>query len=390
MTADLHLGYVPLVDAAPLLLAEGLGFAEEEGLRLVLHPAPSWASLRDMLALGQVSAAQMLAPLPVALAVGLARSPVRFEALSVLNLNGNVIGVSQALAQVMRDAGHAFDFRDARAAGQALLATGVRLRIGVPFAFSMHAELLHYWLAALGAKPDSLAIRTIPPARMADALAAGEIDAFCVGEPWGSVAVEAGVATLLLPGSAIWASAPEKVLATRVGWAEAEQHLAGPLIRAVWRAGRWLATPENQMIAAEMLAAAGRLAIAPDIIERALSGRMVISAEGEERQSPRMIEFFAGAATFPWRSQSAWIGVNLARRHGIDPQWAASRASAVFRSDLHRLHLRGAGADLPGASEKLEGALVQATALPAERGHLILPPDRFFDARVFDPAVPTR
>jgi two-component system, oxyanion-binding sensor len=390
MTRSLSLGYVPLLDAAPLIIAETLGFAEEEGLRLDLHAAPSWAALRDMLAQGQVTAAQMLAPLPIAQALGLSRSPARFEALSVLNLNGNVIGISQALAAQMRDAGHAFDFADATAAGRALIATGDTLRIGVPFAFSMHSELVQYWLAAVGAAPAQLAIRTIPPPRMADALAAGEISVFCVGEPWGSVAVEAGAGTLLLPGRAIWAAAPEKVLAAQVGWAEADPDLAGRLMRAVWRAGRWLDSPENHTMAADVLTAPGRLAVPPDLIDRALTGRMVAAPGGADHHGPPLITFCAGATTFPWRSQAAWIGTRLALRHGLDPARAAATAAAVFRSDLYRLHLREAGAALPAASEKQEGSLTTPTEVAAERGTLILPPDRFFDALIFDPDMAGR
>lgn len=389
MTVDLHLGYVPLVDAAPLIVAEALGFAEEENLRLVLHTAPSWASLRDMLAQGQVDAAQMLAPLPVAIALGLIRGPARFDALSVLNINGNVIGISQPLAERMRRTGYSFDFKDAGLAGRALLAAAGKLRIGVPFAFSMHCELVHYWLGALGADPARLDIRTVPPPRMAEAIASGEIDAFCVGEPWGSVAVEIGAGTLLLPCAAIWSNAPEKVLAARAGWAEEKPAIAGQLLRAVWRAGRWLGATENRMIASELLAAPGRLAVSPELIERALTGRMIISA-GEERHTTRLIEFFAGAATFPWRSQAAWIGAAMARRLGLDPVAAAKTAGSVFRSDLYRLHLRAAGADLPGASEKLEGALSASAVVASERGQLILQADRFFDARIFDPSLPAR
>ncbi|MDZ4392131.1 CmpA/NrtA family ABC transporter substrate-binding protein [Cypionkella sp.] len=390
MSVTLRLGYVPLLDAAPLIIAEALGFAEEEGLTLNLHTAPSWASLRDMLAVGQVDAAQMLAPVPVAMALGLGRGTVRFEALCVLNLNGNVIGISNALAAKMAGAGYGFDFRDAAAAGWALLAAAPSLRIGVPYAFSMHRELLLYWLAASGAQAAQLDIRTVPPPRMAEALSAGEIDLFCVGEPWGSVAVENGSGTLLLPTSALWARAPEKVLAARLGWAEAEPALAGRLLRAVWRAGRWLSRPENHIIAAEMLTAQGRIVVSADLVERALTGRIVTAPDGREHLTPQLIEFFEGAAGFPWRSQAAWIGASLAGRHGLDVVEASASAADVFRSDLYRLHLRPAGAILPAASEKLEGALAQATAVPAERGQLILPADRFFDARIFDLAAPAR
>ena len=390
MSVTLRLGYVPLLDAAPLITAEALGFAEEEGLHFDLHAAPSWASLRDMLAQGQVEAAHLLAPLPVARALGLLRSPARFEALSVLNLNGNVIGVSAALANRLRAAGHGFDFADAFAAARALLGAGKTLRIGVPFAFSMHRELLHYWLGAVGADAAVLDIRTVPPPQMAQALAAGEIDAFCVGEPWGSVAVETGAGVLLLPTAAIWASAPEKVLATRAGWAEAEPRMAGRLLRALWRAGRWLGEAGNHMVASEMLARSGRLAVPPELIERALTGRMVIAPDGAERVTPGLIRFGGDAAGFPWRSQAAWIGAALARRHGLAVEAASAAAAAVFRPDLYRLHLRAAGAELPSASAKLEGALNAPTAVASERGQLILPADRFFDSRIFDPSLPAR
>jgi NitT/TauT family transport system ATP-binding protein len=387
----LRLGYVPLLDAAPLFVAEALGFAEEEGLQLRLIAAPSWARLRDMLALGQIEAAQMLAPVPVAMALGLGGIAARFDALSVLNMNGDVIGASNPLAERMRAAGYGFDFADAALAGHALLAAaGERLRIGVPFPFSMHAELVHYWFEGLGRPlPAGLEIHTVPPPRMAEALAAGDIDAFCVGEPHGSVAVEKGVGTLLLPGLAIWSFAPEKVLATRTGWAEAEPEIAGRLLRAVWRAGRWLGQAENRMMASELLAAPGRLAL-PELIERALTGRIVISGQGEERHVPGFVEFFAGAATFPWRSQAAWIGRRLAARYGLDPVASVSRAEAVFRSDLYRLHLRGAGANLPRMSGKPEGAMAAPGSVAAERGALILCRDQFFDAQIFDPEVLAR
>ena len=192
-------GFIPLVDAAPLIIAHEMGFAAQEGLALNLKRAPSWSNLRDLLVFGQVEAAHMLAPVPVAAALGLGGSDVALSAVSVLSVNGTVIGVNGALAARLRANGHGFDFCDAREAGAALIASAQGpLKIGVPFPFSMHAELLYYWLSALGLpSPQGLDIRTVPPPLMADALKAGEIEAFCVGEPWGSIAVEQGVGTLI-------------------------------------------------------------------------------------------------------------------------------------------------------------------------------------------------
>jgi NitT/TauT family transport system ATP-binding protein len=205
-----------------------LGFAEGEGIALDLIPAPSWSSVRDMLAFGRVDVAHLLSVVPVAMALGLGGVATSLSAASVLSVNGNVIGVSRPLAAKLRGAGHPFDFADAAAAGAALArAAPDGLTIGVPFPFSMHVELLHVWRAATPLSDVPLEIRTVPPPMMAEALAAGEIDAFCVGEPWGSVSVDGNIGALLLPGKAIWNFAPEKVLATRETWADTETQLLG-------------------------------------------------------------------------------------------------------------------------------------------------------------------
>ena len=152
----------------------------------------------------------------------------------------------------------------------------------------------------------------------------------------------------------------------------------------------WLGQSAKHDVAADLLASAGRLAVASEVIERVLNGRLVISADGAERPVPGLFESHAGAADFPWRSLAAWIGARLARRHRLDPCPAIAAARSVFRSDLCRPNLYGTGAELAGASDELEGSLSVPTAAPASEGRLILSPGRFFDARIFDPADPLR
>ncbi|MEQ6247597.1 ABC transporter substrate-binding protein [Sulfitobacter sp. HNIBRBA3233] len=386
----LAIGYVPLLDAAPLIIAQEMGFAEEEGLALSLHPAPSWSSVRDMLSFGTVDAAHMLSPVPIASAVGLGGSTVPLSVVSVLSINGTVVGVSNAFADKMRAAGHDFGFNDATAAGNALIAAAQgRLRIGVPFPFSMHSELLIYWLSALGLPaPQNVDIRTVPPSSMADALRSGEIDAFCVGEPWGSLTVEEGVGTLLLPGSAIWSCSPEKVLAMRTGWAEENPIISGKLIRALVRAGRWMVEPSSHTVTSEVLARPQFLNLPGELLDRGLTGRLMISAQGDQRSVPSFIEFHDGAATFPWRSQAEWIGLQLARRTGLDRAQAVRLARPVFRSDIYRNALAESGMDVPGASSRVEGALSVPTPVASALGRLTLQPNQFFDRRIFDPDLP--
>ncbi|MGR3618432.1 MAG: CmpA/NrtA family ABC transporter substrate-binding protein [Roseovarius sp.] len=379
--------YMPLVDAAPLIIAQELGFAEAEAIGLDLIAAPSWSSLRDMLGFGRVDAAHMLSPVPVAMRLGLGGMGVSLAAVCVLSVNGDVIGIGRPLEEKLRASGFGFDFEDARTAATALQnARRDKLVLGVPFPFSMHVELLRYWAERTDLGVDSIEIRTVPPPLMAEALEVGDIDAFCVGEPWGSVAVDRGVGALLLPGRAIWQGAPEKVLATRSDWAETEPDLLSRLIRAVWQASRWLAKPDSRIAAAEILSRKGYLDLPPELIDRALSGRMILSGHGEQRQCDGFLRFHGAAATFPWRSQAKWIAHRLAKAHGLDPNTDA--AASVFRADLYRQHMTQTDADLPGASAKLEGAIRHPTAVASTRGALNLLPDCFFDGAIFDPDAP--
>lgn len=387
MNRIIDAGFVPLLDAAPLIIAAEMGFAAEERFELRLHREMSWASLRDRLIWGQYHAAHMLSPVVIAQSGGLGAGDTVLDALMVLSVNGAVIGVRPDLARAMAKASGSagLDFMDATATGRALLAAADGpIRIGVPFPYSMHAELVGYWLEVLGAGRE-VRLATVPPPRMAAEIAAGEIDAFCVGEPWGSVSVERGVAELILPGAAIWRFAPEKVLAvTRAGLKEAPDRAAA-LMRACWRAGRWIAQPANRMTVAEILGRPDYLNVSPELLERALGGRLVVNSRGEERRIRRCIEFFDGAATFPWRSQALWIADRLARRAGGDRARLRAAARASFRADLYRDVLGPIGADLPGASEKLEGVLPVPTAVASTLGQLQLGPDTFFDGRIFDP-----
>lgn len=365
--------YVPLTDAAPLIIAAELGFAAEEGLALALVPARSWAQLRDLLASGTVEAAHMLLPMAVARAMGLGPSLPPVEVLMILTHGGQAIGAARRLADRLPPLADPFQ------AARAIQAAGPQvLRVGVPFAFSTHALLMTRWLGA------GLEIRTVPPPLMADALAADEIDLFSVGEPWGSVAEAAGVGQVLLPGRAIWASAPEKVLAARAGWAEAEPQVAGALLRAVWRAARWLDLDTNRAMAAEILSAPDYLNLAVDQIEPALIDTIRFATALPRR---RFVNFHDGAVSFPWKSIGALVAAFLADRHGLPPQPACAAGAAAFRTDLYRRHLREAGADLPGASRKVEGTLTHPTAVASERGTMILGPDQFFDGRIFEPPL---
>lgn len=374
----LSAGFIPLVDAAPLIVAKELGFAEEEGLALDLVSAPSWSTLRDMLAFGQIQAAHMLSPVPVASALGLMNGIPRLNALMVLSVNGTVFGISESIAQRLEKTSFAFDFSGAQAAGRALAELKTPLRIGVPFILSMHHELVSLWLTRSGmVAGEDFQICAVPPPMMAQAVKNGDLDAFCVGEPWGSVTVERASGILLVPGSAIWSSAPEKVLAVREDWAEKHPDETARLMRATWRAAEWLGRKGNSAMAAEFMAVDRYLGLGPDIIERALTGELIVNSQGDLRKTPDFLRLHGSDTCFPWKSKAAWIGESLSSRYGFEPLSSKASAESVFRSDLFRKNLAGLGANMTLVSDATGDATNEIQTAEDHSEKLILGPNRF-------------
>lgn len=387
---EVRCGYLPLVDCAPLIIAKELKFAAQEGLDLTLVRQPSWSALRDMLAFGQIDFAHMLSPMPIAMSLGLGGVASQIDVLMVLSVNGTVIGVSESLNRRMQETGWKNTFSDPFATSRAIVAAGkTPLRIGVPFPFSMHRMLLETWLLQTPRlHPEHIEIVTVPPPKMADAARHGDLDMFCVGEPWGSVAVQQSGATLVLPGSRVWQFSPEKVLGAQSNWATQNPALCHAMIRAIFKAASWLERPENTPLAIEILARSQHLDLPDHTIDPALTGRIVTNLGQPPQHTNDFVTFHKGAANFPWRSQASWIADVLSRWHNLDRASSRAIAQACFRSDIYREALAPIGANVPKASYKPEGAMDGPTAVSSTMGEMILGPDRFFNGAIFDSDAP--
>ena len=199
------------------------------------------------------------------------------------------------------------------------------------------------------------------------------------------MAVQNNVAQLMMAGRDVWQFAPEKVLAARHDWASQNADSVRRLMRAVYQASAWLDAPGNKPLAVEILGRSEHLSMSPDLIDPALTGHIVPKTDAPPIIVDRFLQFNRHAASFPWRSQAAWIAHQL----GADAE-GIEKAKACFRSDLYRQNLSDIGADMPEASEKEEGALMSSTAVASIRGQMILSPDAFFDGKTFDFAAAAR
>ncbi|KPD10609.1 CmpA/NrtA family ABC transporter substrate-binding protein [Phaeobacter sp. 11ANDIMAR09] len=381
-----HCGYLPLVDCAPLIVAKELKFAAQEGLDLSLVKQPSWSALRDMLAFGTLNFAHMLSPMPLAMSLGLSGITSDIDVLMVLSVNGTIIGVSEALCRQMQLTGWTNSFGDPEGSAVALFATDPkRLRIGVPFPFSMHRMLLETWLSqAPGFRADRVEIVTVPPPKMADAVQDGTLDIFCVGEPWGSVAVQNSNATLILPGTALWDFSPEKVLGVRRNWAQEHPDLCQAMIRAIYKASHWLDQPENIPLATEILARSQHLDLPDHAIEPALSGRFVTQPGQRPKQTERFLKFHKGSANYPSHSQAYWIADVLSHWHQLDPDESRRIAQACFRTDIYLQALTSIGVEWSKSIPVSIAVGAEATTQPSPEDAVIPAADRFFSGAIFD------
>ncbi|MBB4051102.1 NitT/TauT family transport system ATP-binding protein [Devosia subaequoris] len=381
-------GFLPLLDSALLVLAHELGIAEEEGFTLGLTRESSWANIRDRTALGHFDIALVLAPMPIAANLGLTPIATPMIAPVMTGLGNNAITVSADLWARMEDAGAPGDL-GAGPAGKALAqvvrSKGRKLRFGVVHQTSSHNYELRYWLAASGIVPDrDVEIVVLPPPLLPEALGAGSLDGYCVGEPWNSVGVARFGARMATTKSSIWQWSPDKAIGMRSDWADANPDLVAATIRAVYRAGQWCQDSANHLRAAEIMAGPAYLNQPVEIVSRALTGQ--IDGGAQQVSIPDFYVPHAGAANFPWKSHGLWYYSQMVRWGEVGFSTASAAIAAnTFRPDLYRAALAPLGVAVPAQDMRIDGDQADKHATPATGGTLELGPNLFFDGQIFDP-----
>jgi NitT/TauT family transport system ATP-binding protein len=338
----LRIGYIPLVDAATLLIAVDHGFAAAEGLDIELVREVSWSNVRDKLNIGLFDAAHLLSPVAIASSLGIGHVRVPIVAPFNLGLNGNAITVSPRLHAALSNFADG-DLADPKVSARALARVVAEhkergaepLTFGITFPFSNHNYQLRFWMAAGGIDPDEeVRLVVLPPPYMVESLASGHVDGFCVGAPWNSVAVDSGVGRILHFGCEIMARASEKVLAVRERWANDNSDTLSALIRALTRASEFVDGADNRAAVAEIVAR--RLDVQAELIVRTLTGNMKTAPDGPIRMNDRYIVIGRNRASRPDPVQAAWLYAQIVR-WGQAPLSEELRltAQAVFRPDLY-------------------------------------------------------
>lgn len=321
---QLRVGFIALTDCAPLVIAVAKGFDRKYGLEIVLQRQPSWAAVRDKLLSGELDTSHALYGLSYGIQLGLGGPQHDMAILMSLNQGGQAITLSQALHQTVRDGA---------SLARLIHGTEARYTFAHTFPTGSHAMLLYYWLAAHDIHPlrDVRSV-VIPPPQMAEALRRGDVDGYCVGEPWNALAQSEGKGFTVALTSEVWADHPEKVLVCTRDFADRHPDTARALVMALLEACRYLDVPAHREEAASWLAL-------PDFVD---APRDVIASRLLPRREPdgstTGVRFFAdGEVNFPYLSDGMWL-ITQYRRWGMlrdEPDYQAV-ARAMHRLDLYR------------------------------------------------------
>jgi nitrate/nitrite transport system substrate-binding protein len=328
---EVRIGFIPLTDCASVVMASVLGFDQKYGVKIVLSKEASWAGVRDKLVSGELDFAHVLYGLVYGLHLGLGGPKKDMAVLMGLNHNGQAITLSRVLA----DKGAV----DGASLARLMAREKREYSFAGTFPTGTHAMWLHYWLAAAGINPLSQAkLITVPPPQMVANMRVGNMDGFCVGEPWNQRAIMDGIGITASTSQDIWKDHPEKVLGSTGEFAGKNPNTCRAVMMAILEAGRWIdASLQNKMKMAETVAQKSYINTGVDAISQRILGRYQ-NGLGRSWDDPNHMQFFNdGAVNFPYLSDGMWF-LTQHKRWGLlksHPDYLAV-ARQINRIDLYQ------------------------------------------------------
>ena len=325
-----RLGYVSLVDAAPLFVASDLGMFARQGLKVALHREVGWATIREKVLFGELDAAHALCPMPFAATLGMNSLQIPCVAGMVLSKGGNAIALSESLwKRGVRDGDSLRqDIRNSRYFRKYIFAT--------VYNCSTHQFLLRDWLKAARIDPGrDVQLVTLPPSQMARNLAAGTIDGFCAGEPWPSLAISQGIGWSPATSTDIKPGHPEKVLMAKEEFAEEHPEELEALVAALLEACAFCDAPGNRDTVASIISGKRRVGCDEAILRSSLSPTFDYGM-GRVEEKPDFITFHANKANRFLEKDARWILDGMSGCAGGETSEETKRQliRSVFRSDL--------------------------------------------------------
>ncbi len=370
------LGFIALTDAAPLVIAAEKGLFAKHGMPDVeVLKQASWGATRDNLVLGGASngidGAHILTPMPYLMHTGKVTQnnvPVPMTILARLNLDSQGISVAREYA----DTGVQLDASKLKVAFEKKKAEGKEIKAAMTFPGGTHDLWIRYWLAAGGIDPDKdVSTIVVPPPQMVANMKVGNMDVFCVGEPWNEQLVNQGIGFTACTTGELWKGHPEKALGMRADWVEKNPNAAKALLMAVMEAQQWCDEMANKEEMSTILGKRQWFNVPPKDVLGRLKGNINYGNGRALENTGLQMKFWQDHASYPFRSHDSWFIAENIRWGKFAPDTDVKALVAkVNREDIWRAAAKDLGVtDLPASTS---------------RGK-----ETFFDGKVFDPENPS-
>ncbi|MEO7494148.1 MAG: CmpA/NrtA family ABC transporter substrate-binding protein [Massilia sp.] len=328
---EVKVGFIPLTDCASVVMASVLGFDKKYGIKIIPSKESSWASVRDKLVNGELDAAHVLYGLIYGVHLGIGGPKKDMAVLMNLNHNGQAITLSKKVS----DKGGV----DGPSLAKLMQTDKREYTFAQTFPTGTHAMWLYYWLATHGINPFKDAkVITVPPPQMVANMRVGNMDGFCVGEPWNHRAIVDGVGVTATTTQDIWKDHPEKTLGTTGDWVKANPNTARALVAAILDASKWIdASLSNKTKMAETIADKSYVNTSVDVINQRILGRYQ-NGMGKTWDDPNYMKFFDdGGVNFPYLSDGMWF-MTQHKRWGLlkgEPDYLAT-ATAINQVAIYK------------------------------------------------------
>ena len=339
---EVKIGFIPLTDCASVVMAAHKGFDRKHGIKITPTKEASWAAVRDKLVNGEIDAAHVLYGLIYGVQMGIG-GPKRDMAV-LMNLNHN--GQAFCLSRKLYDKG----VKDATSLAALIRKEKGEYTFAQTFPTGTHAMWLYYWLAAHGVNPfTEVKTITVPPPQMVANMRVGNMDGYCVGEPWHQRAIVDKIGFTAETTQGLWKDHPEKTLGTTMEWLQKNRNTARAMTAAIIEAGRWIdASDANRKETAQVIAAKSYVNTDVDVIEGRMLGQYD-NGIGRKWQDPDHMKFFNdGVVNFPYLSDGMWF-MTQHRRWGLlkeEPDYLAV-AKKVNQIELYKEAAAAAKAPVP-------------------------------------------
>jgi nitrate/nitrite transport system substrate-binding protein len=297
---EVKIGFIPLTDCASVVIASEMGFDKKYGIKITPSKEASWAAVRDKLVNGELDAAHVLYGLIYGVQMGIGGPKKDMAILMNLNNNGQAITISNQL--------NAKGVTDGASLKKLIDSEKREYTFAQTFPTGTHAMWLYYWLAANGIHPfNDVKTITVPPPQMVANMRVGNMDGYCVGEPWNARAIFDKIGFTAITTQDIWKDHPEKTLGTRLEFVQQNPNTARAMTAAVLDASKYIDTMSNRSKVAQIIAAKSYVNTEESVIEGRMKGEYE-NGLGKKWKDPNYMKFYSdGKVNFPYLSDGMWF-----------------------------------------------------------------------------------